>query len=256
MPTLPADQPAPTAAPHEAPTWRDVPRPPVRLGGAVVALAVLWALVAALRVVLAFPLASRYARAIDWGDDRAVRLFMSTRALYERVDLAHSAVMCLAFLAAGLWLWRTHAYLSGVSLSRGFRQSRGWVWAGWVLPGVAFWYPYQIVADICWLSGLRRLSWPRVPWWWACWIVARTAGAFASEALASSGGLTPAAVPVLECVAAAATVGGASLWVSVVVDVRRSQQRALCVARPVPWTRGRRVEVPVRRERTRRPATA
>ncbi|MFF2845110.1 DUF4328 domain-containing protein [Streptomyces sp. NPDC058001] len=64
----------------------------------------------------------------------------------------------------------------------GQRLSGGWVFWGWVVPVVNFWYPRRIIADI-WRSsvpwttgeGVPRLAAGPVNLWWACWLTGTVA---------------------------------------------------------------------------------
>jgi hypothetical protein len=47
-------------------------------------------------------------------------------------------------------------------------RSAGWAAAGWFIPIVSLWFPYQAVRDLVPVGHPMR---PRVGWWWACWLL-------------------------------------------------------------------------------------
>jgi hypothetical protein len=68
-----------------------------------------------------------------------------------------------------VWFYRARVNAEGHGWPQ--RWSRGWAIAGWLVPVVNFWFPFQIMADI-WRAGLpepsraNRAILPGI--WWAC----------------------------------------------------------------------------------------
>ncbi|TDD26798.1 DUF4328 domain-containing protein, partial [Nonomuraea terrae] len=82
-------------------------------------------------------------------------------------------VVCVvAFL---VWLFRVRANAEIFSPG-GHRRSRPWVFFGWVVPIISFWFPKQVVDDI-WYASTRagHESAPQrgvINAWWAAWLLA------------------------------------------------------------------------------------
>jgi hypothetical protein len=77
---------------------------------------------------------------------------------------------------------------------QGYRQrrARGWVFWGWIVPIVNFWFPFQIMGDI-WRAGLpvqqrRKTAWlPAL--WWTCWLLSGLS--IGARAMSANSGLVP-----------------------------------------------------------------
>ncbi|MFC9247279.1 DUF4328 domain-containing protein [Streptomyces sp. NPDC057136] len=85
----------------------------------------------------------------------------------------------LANVACGIvfcaWLWRVRVNAE-VFRPDGHKHSRPWIWWGWFVPFVNFWYPRRIVVDI-WRAGTTERSGPSgtglVNLWWGFWLVSQ-----------------------------------------------------------------------------------
>lgn len=105
----------------------------------------------------------------------------------ERLVSSFSWATTIAVVAAGVafmvWLWRARQNAEILS-TQPHRKSPGWVVAGWLVPVVNLWYPYQVVSDI------HRTSAPRsndglhygpegsgqLAGWWAFWVTSFVLG--------------------------------------------------------------------------------
>ena len=72
----------------------------------------------------------------------------------RRLDTANAGIsgaQLLALLAAAVafivWLWRARTNVGSYGWTKQ-RRSRGWAIGAWFVPFVAFWFPFQVTADI------------------------------------------------------------------------------------------------------------
>jgi heme/copper-type cytochrome/quinol oxidase subunit 2 len=104
-------------------------------------------------------------------------------------ELGVAAIVLLVNLATGItylvWLYRARDNAERLSTWHRHRRSRAWLFWGWVVPVVSFWFPYQIVADIR-AASLRAdhnadtsPSLNLLNWWWALFLLYSFGGAFA-----------------------------------------------------------------------------
>ncbi|GAB3453648.1 DUF4328 domain-containing protein [Kineococcus endophyticus] len=107
---------------------------------------------------------------------------------------ALSTVCWLATLVVtSVWLLRVRRNAERMSPFHHHVRSRGWAWAGWMVPVVCWWFPFQVVRDALTASAAAhpgRLPRPPLALWWGTWV--------ASQALTSTsswvgGGVGPAA---------------------------------------------------------------
>ncbi len=84
---------------------------------------------------------SSSARARRHPERRGPHRVRRRRPAAPSVQLAAAVVTCL-------WLWQSRVLAEAVSPGRGHARSRVWVWLGWIVPVVAFWFPYQVVRDV------------------------------------------------------------------------------------------------------------
>lgn len=95
-------------------------------------------------------------------------------------SLAVGGIGLLVNLAAGItylvWLYRARDNAERLSTWH-HRRSRAWLFWGWIVPVVSFWFPYQIVADIR-SASLRgsgdadaRPSVNLLNWWWGLYVL-------------------------------------------------------------------------------------
>jgi hypothetical protein len=65
-------------------------------------------------------------------------------------------------------VWSYQAARAGETLGLPARRSPGWVVAGWLLPVINLWWPYQSVRD---LATDRSELQPQLGWWWASYVL-------------------------------------------------------------------------------------
>jgi hypothetical protein len=71
-----------------------------------------------------------------------------------------------------LAIWTYNATKALHATGRRTTHTAGWAAAGWFVPIISLWYPYQAVRDLVPPDHpARRL----VGWWWACWLASGVA---------------------------------------------------------------------------------
>ena len=80
----------------------------------------------------------------------------------------HVATGLVALVATALWLTMVRRNVDQIDRA-GQRRRRIWIWFGWLVPIINYWYPFQIVRDVG--ESSQR---PKLPYrsWWAAWVVA------------------------------------------------------------------------------------
>jgi len=79
-------------------------------------------------------------------------------------------VLVATFVIVGLWLGRARRNADRIAPDQQ-RLSRAWVWLGWIVPIVNFWFPKKVIDDI-WRSTVRNPAKPRTGRWWGTFIAA------------------------------------------------------------------------------------
>lgn len=205
------------------PSWA-LPHPvPRALGTASVVLA---ALVAATQVA-AFALSFSVVTTLE---DAVAGLPVSLAVLssYDGTTYAMFAAELAAGIVTIVWLWRSRTFAEHAAPGWPHARSRTWVWLGWMLPVVAFWFPYQVVRDV--RAATLRGNRPGLAPWWAAWIVAAIASQLSGRALSSGEPDLWSALPVLDGIGATAFVAAAVLWARIVREVAAGQRAAVAAA--------------------------
>lgn len=208
-------------------------RPVHTLGIWAVALAAIYASLFTIASLFSPAAAAEYRWALDVG-----RLD-ETFTLYDTVAAVASLFLLPAAILGVVWLWR--ARHNTLVFDPQARHERGSVWViiGWIVPIVAFWFPYQVVRDVV-RNSVRRPLGPVLGLWWASWLVAMILGNLADQQVdtvfsePTVAGLT--ALPFLAIVAAIATIVGAIFWARIILSVSRAQHaRATQSTRAAAW---------------------
>lgn len=201
---------APTPPPPPPPpTVRPIPD---GLGLATLILGGVYTLYLAASFALSFEAASVYSESARNGID----VLHTPLVAYDLVQIGALIIFPL-YVVGCLFLHRAR----NVADALGAPQARGkvWVWLGWWVPIVSFWFPYQVVRDL--VRAAQRTVEPNIPLggWWAAWLTTMIAIGVTSRAIPWQGvpdeGLV-SALPVFEGIAAAAGVIAFVLWVRIV----------------------------------------
>lgn len=143
---------------------------------------------------------------------------------YDFANLFWLAAALGAFITTCLWLWFARQNSELLSRDQPTR-ARGWIWAGWVVPIVSLWFPFQIVRDIrkaAEMDGVRRG--PATGLWWGLWLAATVLGQFGTEMTATAGEIAPevyAALGPAETVSLLLLAGALAVWAPLVLGISR-----------------------------------
>ncbi|MHA7134988.1 DUF4328 domain-containing protein [Oerskovia turbata] len=128
-------------------------------------------------------------------------------------------------LAAGVvtivWLWRSRAFAEAVAPQWPHARSRVWVWLGWIVPVVAYWFPYQVVRDI---RAAVRGDRSSLALWWSAWLVFGFASQISGRVLSSDSLDVWSTLPLFDGLAAVSVVVAALGWARVVREVSAGQR--------------------------------
>jgi hypothetical protein len=133
-----------------------------------------------------------------------------------------STLILLITIFEIIWLLRACEVAQSMGLP--LRRSPGWAAAGWIIPIVSLWWPYQGVRDL-FPEGERPRR--RLGWWWASYIAASVLalGAFVGAWLPVGVAVALLVPPMVAAVAAAVLlwhlVGDAQAAHQRLVDARR-----------------------------------
>lgn len=101
-----------------------------------------------------------------------------------------------------------------------------WVWFGWWVPIVAWWFPYQVVRDV-WRASTPAHQRLPVGWWWFSWLVLTFTNPISTFMLLSEEPLTGSAVDALVFWEVVLGVSGAvagGLWVLIIIRISAAQR--------------------------------
>ncbi|MFC5830334.1 DUF4328 domain-containing protein [Nonomuraea insulae] len=150
--------------------------------------------------------------------------------VYGLSGILEFAVYVLVIVAFLVWLFRVRANAEILSPG-GHRRGKPWVFFGWLVPIIAFWFPKQIVDDI-WYASARAghaaapPSKGLIDAWWAAWLVASLVSNLAGRILFSADDLdTIAAAARFDVVSIALLVVAAVLAIGVIRKITDAQEQ-------------------------------
>lgn len=140
--------------------------------------------------------------------------------------LTGTVTFVVAAVLTVVWLWKARANAEVLS-PRPHARSRHWVWAGWFVPVVNLWFPFQVVRDVDLASNPRTAfadpdagASGQVAGWWGCFLATQV---LSQVAVAVPGlGMQYVTFRVLEVTASAAA---AVLFLLTVRRVTTGQER-------------------------------
>lgn len=199
------------------------PRPagqPLTVPGGATAVITLACVVTGLQV-LAFVVALR---SVTQGDG------VPRPAAVSLTELPLGLVQVAAGVVACVWLWRSRRFAVVVDPGAPHAREAAWVWLGWVVPVVAWWFPYQVVRDI--REATVRDPADRGGLWWGAWLVTSLASSVSVYAVAFVvGGIAPPAfLPVVEGVTLLAMGLALWGWIEIVREIHTAQRQWLSSA--------------------------
>lgn len=194
-------------------------RPSRGLAVAALVLAGVFLLAVVLRALTAFSAAEQYRDATLAGGS-AVDVLTG----YDTVGLMLFPAMLAAYVVTCCWLVRARANSEAMTPHQPTR-ARGWIWAGWLVPVVALWFPFQVVRDV--LRAGRPGAGALLGWWWATWLVGQGLQSSASRLMGFDGTVDPSTIGLLgplESASALLLAVSFVLWCLVVTTVVRDQE--------------------------------
>ncbi len=149
------------------------------------------------------------------------------------------AAAVASYIVTCLWLYRTRTNSQLLS-ARAHVRSRGWVWAGWLVPIVSWWFPLQVVRDT------RRAVRPTVGnaligWWWAAWVAYIVTTQVGTNLLPFSGSVSESAAHALapvETASAVLAVAACALWCTLLWRITGEQEQTMFHPSPAPPAQG------------------
>jgi hypothetical protein len=149
--------------------------------------------------------------------------------------------LLVAYVSTCLWLWRARLNSEALAPGHAHSRRRGWVWGGWVVPIVLFWFPFNVIGDIAAATrNPERRDGPStraLGRWWALWLGYLVTGQVNSRLVPWNGIPSPSAaralVPV-EILNATLAVLALACWIPMIRGVHRSQGRAAAALVPQP----------------------
>ncbi len=134
-------------------------------------------------------------------------------------------VLVAAWVISCVWLMKARRNTQILSPRLSHTRAAGWVWAGWIVPVVNFWFPFQVVRDIHDNSGLRYRG-QRVGWWWTAWLVSLLADRALTIAInGQQTGDSAGTITVLAVVVIVSTMVALVFWGRILQDVVHAQAR-------------------------------
>lgn len=121
--------------------------------------------------------------AADWFNYTAIRGYRDGTASASDLDTADTVNVVvgvpafLVTLAAGIvfimWLYNARINAERLTPAAEHRRSRTWVWLGWFVPFVNFWFPKQVIDDV-WRASVplrQRVQHRLVTQWWTAFVL-------------------------------------------------------------------------------------
>ncbi|MEI5672084.1 MULTISPECIES: DUF4328 domain-containing protein [unclassified Nocardioides] len=108
-----------------------------------------------------------------------------------------SPALVAAWVVTAWWLHVCRSNVDQIGPPMTHARSPVWVWLGWVVPVVSFWFPYQLVRDVQDAGRRERRATPLGLWWtgWIVYLVFSQPDSSAVAAVIASAGLLTALVP-------------------------------------------------------------
>lgn len=149
--------------PPPPPMGRAAPGRGLALAAALIAIG--WAVLEVVETFLAYSAQDDYLAAAKSGVPA-----WDVWTAYDFVAIPWTFIAIAAYVVVCLWLYQLRSHLDVVRPEARHARRKGWIWAGWLVPVVNLWFPFQIVRDV--LKALLAPTGMVVGWWWAFWLLA------------------------------------------------------------------------------------
>lgn len=212
---------------RESAPAEDTIRPPSRrtaptsLAIASITVAIGLTLIELATAVASYPAARDFSATLRAGGSPG-----DTLTWYDGLELLSIPVLVVAYVVTCLWLQSARATALSIDPTLTHQRKAIWVWLGWWVPIVAFWFPYQVVRDVQEGSNGGRAGLAQGPWW-ACWLLYLFCVRATASAASSADPLRVEQLPVIETLAAFGVLVACIQWCRIVRSVTKNQQTAL-----------------------------
>lgn len=194
---------------------------PVGLAVASGVLAICFTVVQLCLLLTSFAAASEFEDALRDGQRSGDVL-----TLYDFVPLALVAVGLPMYVVGCLWLQSARANAEAISPGAHHARGKVWVWLGWWVPIVSFWFPFQVVRDV--QEASRPSGTPLgLGSWWAGWTVWVLMNRVTSNIASSTDPDVVSTLPTAEAISSAALLLACAQWCRLLHRITSDQQRAL-----------------------------
>jgi len=134
--------------------------------------------------------------------------------VYDGTALALLPGIIVVWVVTCIWLGQVRRHAKSINPVYPHARRVGWVWAGWLVPIVNLWFPFQVVRDI-YAAASRFLMPSAMRWWWGLWLVMLFANRVLDSMMSSqldSLDFDSGPVVVLGVIATTATLGALVAW--------------------------------------------
>ncbi|WP_380162723.1 DUF4328 domain-containing protein [Kineococcus sp. R86509] len=113
--------------------------------------------------------------------------FAYSSSAWRVYDTITSLAWLALFIVTGIWLTRLRRNADQLAPWFHHQRAWGWAWAGWLVPIVSLWFPFQVVRDAVTASAsadttsVAAASRPPFGLWWATWLVSTILGNLALQ---------------------------------------------------------------------------
>jgi len=108
---------------------------------------------------------------------------LSELETYDALSLWVSVLSLIVLLATGVcwWIWQYRAAVRVRAVNpAGIRRSPGWHVGSWIIPVIAWWFPFQNVKDLV-RSSRAAVGGGVLGWWWGLWLASSFATSISSR---------------------------------------------------------------------------
>ena len=137
------------------------------------------------------------------------------------------------YIVTCLFLWRARVAVDQLSPRSPQARRKGWIWAGWLVPVVSLWFPFQVVRDALRVRSHHPSAGSTVGWWWGAFLVFLISWQVEGRAVPWDD-IDPSTISLLPPLSIVTTVAGVAacvLWVRVVRAIAADQAELLAAAR-------------------------
>lgn len=137
-------------------------------------------------------------------------------------DTITSVAWLALFIVTGIWLTRLRRNADQLAPWFHHRRAWGWAWAGWVVPFVCAWFPFQVVRDAVTASAsadtasAAAASRPPLGLWWATFLVSGILDNVAFEVSAVNSAADPTVIGGMHLLSNICFVVSLWAWIKIV----------------------------------------